>query len=130
MACCAAACAGTGKLDIMRDSTADVLGLDWGTSMPAARSTVGSFKVQGNVDPTVLFAPHSVIEQEVNKVLLQAGPRGHILNVGHGVIQGTPEENVGYFCELARQSGALFQAQKQQEQGQKAKQQQQELIAA
>ena len=41
--------------------------------------------------------------------LLQAGPKGHILNVGHGVVQGTPEENVGLFCDLARQSGSLFE---------------------
>ncbi len=47
--------------------------------------------------------------EETNKVLLAAGPRGHILNVGHGVIQGTPEASVGVFCEAARQSGALFE---------------------
>ncbi len=41
------------------------------------------------------------------KVLQQAGPRGHILNVGHGVVQGTPEENVALFCDLARRSGTL-----------------------
>lgn len=55
-----------------------------------------------------------VIEAEVQRVLLEAGPQGHILNVGHGVVQGTPEENVGYFCELARQSGSIFAAEKQQ----------------
>jgi hypothetical protein len=48
------------------------------------------------------------------QVLLAAGPQGHILNVGHGVVQGTPEENVGLFCELARQSGALFAANKKE----------------
>ena len=31
------------------------------------------------------------------------------MNVGHGVVQGTPEENVGLFCDLARQSGSLFE---------------------
>lgn len=61
----------------------------------------------------ILFAPPEVIEAETNKVLLQAGPRGHILNVGHGVVQGTPEENVALFCDLARRSGALFAAHKQ-----------------
>jgi hypothetical protein len=57
-----------------------------------------------------------VIEAEVRRVLLEAGPQGHILNVGHGVVQGTPEENVGYFCELARQSGKIHQEQQQKQQ--------------
>ncbi|KAI8474824.1 MAG: uroporphyrinogen decarboxylase [Monoraphidium minutum] len=100
---------GTGKLEEMRASNADVIGLDWATTMTAARAGLGpAHKLQGNVDPMVLFGPHDVIEAEVNKVLLEAGPRGHILNVGHGVVQGTPEESVGWFCELARRSGDLF----------------------
>jgi hypothetical protein len=56
-----------------------------------------------------------VIEAEVKRVLREAGPQGHILNVGHGVVQGTPEENVGYFCELARQSGKFHQEQQQKQ---------------
>lgn len=48
-----------------------------------------------------------VLQREVTKILRQAGPRKHILNVGHGVAQGTPEENVGLFCELARQSASI-----------------------
>jgi uroporphyrinogen-III decarboxylase len=95
----------------MRACTADVVGLDWATTMRAARATLGPHaRVQGNVDPMVLFGPPEAIESEVNKVLLEAGPRGHILNVGHGVVQGTPEESVGLFCDLARRSGDLFAA--------------------
>jgi hypothetical protein len=63
----------------------------------------------------VLSLSQEVIEAEVRRVLLEAGPQGHILNVGHGVVQGTPEENVGYFCELARQSGKIHQEQQQQQ---------------
>lgn len=82
--------------------------------MRVARQTLGpQHKVQGNVDPMVLFGTQEVIEAEVKRVLSEAGPKGHILNVGHGVVQGTPEENVGYFCELARQSGKLFAEQQQ-----------------
>ena len=105
--------AGTGKLEEMRASNADVIGLDWATTLTAAKAALGpEHKVQGNVDPMVLFGPAEVIESEVNKVLLEAGPRGHILNVGHGVVQGTPEESVGLFCDLARRSGDLFAAQR------------------
>lgn len=106
---------GTGKLEEMRASNADVIGLDWATTMRAAKAALGpDHKLQGNVDPMVLFGPHDAIEAEVNKVLLEAGPRGHILNVGHGVVQGTPEESVGWFCELARRSGSLFKQQQEQ----------------
>lgn len=104
-----------GKLEVMRYSNADVIGLDWSTSMALARQTLGAdTRVQGNVDPMVLFGTPEVIEAEVNRVLLEAGPKGHILNVGHGVVQGTPEENVQLFCDLARRSGQLFAAQQQQ----------------
>jgi uroporphyrinogen decarboxylase len=107
---------GTGKMEVMRGSTADVIGLDWATDMKVARDSLGwQHKVQGNVDPMILFAPEEQIRAAVNKCLLQAGPKGHILNVGHGVVQGTPEENVGLFCELARQSGSLFAGSKAQE---------------
>lgn len=48
-----------------------------------------------------------VIRREVTRCLQQAGPRRHILNVGHGVVQGTPEDSVGLFCELARESASI-----------------------
>jgi uroporphyrinogen-III decarboxylase len=79
--------------------------------MSVARQTLGNDrKVQGNIDPMVLFGTQELIEREVKRCLLEAGPKGHILNVGHGVVQGTPEENVAWFCELARRSGGLFAA--------------------
>lgn len=82
--------------------------------MSVARETLGpNVIVQGNVDPMLLFAPENVIIEAVQKNLLQAGSRGHILNVGHGVPQGTPEHKVALFCEQARQSGNLFARQRQ-----------------
>ncbi len=56
----------------------------------------------------VFLVSPQLIVQKTNEVLLKAGPSGHILNVGHGVIQGTPENAVGVFCETARRSGELF----------------------
>ena len=98
--------AGTGKLHQIKDMAADVIGLDWNTEMTTARETLGPVKVQGNVDPMVLFAPEQEIRSVVQRCLQDAGKTGHILNVGHGVAQGTPEENVGLFCQLARESGS------------------------
>lgn len=114
---------GTGKLEVVAGSNADVIGLDWSTNMAVARQTLGSHKVQGNVDPMILFGTQQAIEAEVHRVLAEAGPQGHILNVGHGVVQGTPEESVGYFCELARQSGTFFAKQQQQQPAEAATQQ-------
>ena len=97
----------------MVDLSADVIGLDWNTDMARARETLGSAKVQGNVDPMVLFAPEQQIRDAVQQCLHDAGATGHILNVGHGVAQGTPEENVGLFCQLAQESGKQSQPSEQ-----------------
>ncbi|KAK9839685.1 hypothetical protein WJX81_006323 [Elliptochloris bilobata] len=100
---------GTGKLDLMGGCSADVVGLDWATDISAARAALGpSRPVQGNVDPMLLFAPPDVLREAVVRCCRRAGPRGHILNVGHGVVQGTPEEAVGHFCDLARESATFF----------------------
>lgn len=99
---------GTGKLRQMAGSSADVLGLDWACTMADARQALGADRtLQGNVDPMILFGPQESIRDSVTRCLLQAGPHHHILNVGHGVVQGTPEENVAYFCHLARESAAI-----------------------
>jgi uroporphyrinogen decarboxylase len=99
---------GTGKHEIMATSTADVLGLDWATTMAAARHDFGAKRtLQGNVDPMVLFGSEKDIETAVERCLLEAGSQRHILNVGHGVIEGTPEDSVGVFCELARRSAEI-----------------------
>ena len=99
--------AGTGKLDVIREQcSAPAVGLDWSTTMADARAAFpGSTVLQGNVDPMTLFGPEDAIRTAVQECISQAGPSRHILNVGHGVAQGTPPENVGLFCELARQTG-------------------------
>lgn len=100
---------GTGKMTrIAAQCSADVISLDWGTDMGEARRFWGGEKVlQGNVDPLVLFGTDDIIRAEVTKCLREGGGRRHILNVGHGVIQGTPEESVALFCQLARESSQI-----------------------
>ncbi|GJV76222.1 uroporphyrinogen decarboxylase 1, chloroplastic [Tanacetum coccineum] len=58
--------------------------------------------IQGNVDPAYLFSPLPALEDEIHRVVKCAGPRGHILNLGHGVLVGTPEEAVARFFDVAR----------------------------
>lgn len=59
---------GTGKLEVVAGSNADVIGLDWNTNMAVARQTLGAkHKVQGNVDPMVLFGTQEVGRQGLRR---------------------------------------------------------------
>ena len=97
-------------LEAMADCGADALGIDWQTDLGAARRRVGErVALQGNLDPMALFAPAAVIEKEVERVLAAYGPGpGHVFNLGHGVSQHTPPENVQALVEAvhARSLGA------------------------
>jgi uroporphyrinogen decarboxylase len=63
--------------------------------------------VQGNLDPIALFAPHDVLEARVREILAAAGGRpGHIFNLGHGIVPGTPVENVIQLVEWVKEYGA------------------------
>jgi uroporphyrinogen decarboxylase len=58
--------------------------------------------MQGNMDPGVLFGSKETITQRVIDTVRKAQGSRHIMNLGHGVLVGTPEENVGHFFEVAR----------------------------
>lgn len=92
-----------GLLERLAGTGADVIGLDWTVDMADARKRLGSKSVQGNVDPTILFAEPSAIEEVVRETLRKAGNRGHILNLGHGVLVGTPESAVAHMFDLSKQ---------------------------
>ena len=94
-------------LPLMRETGADVLGLDWRTPLDHGWRSVGpSIAVQGNLDPITLFAPDEVIEARVREILAQANGRpGHIFNLGHGIVPGTPVEAVLRVTELVKQYG-------------------------
>ncbi len=91
----------------------EVLGLDWTVNLGSARSLVGGVEngpgkaLQGNIDPNVLFAPPAQIAKEVGRVLdsfgvpYQGSGTGptHIFNLGHGISQYTPPENVAALVE-------------------------------
>jgi len=92
--------AGT-MLDIVRKAGGDVMGLDWHVNLGKARDILGpGMAVQGNLDPTVLYAPRETIEQEVKRILYEnAGRPGHIFNLGHGILPTVPPENAIYMVE-------------------------------
>jgi uroporphyrinogen decarboxylase len=83
-------------LPAMRETGADVLGLDWRTPLDQAWRTLNhAVAVQGNLDPITLFAPEKVIEARVAEILAQAAGRpGHIFNLGHGIVPTTPVDAV------------------------------------
>lgn len=85
-----------GLLGEMAATGADVIGLDWRQPLDEGWKAVGSgHAVQGNLDPITLFAPLDVLEKRVHQILRSANGRpGHIFNLGHGIIPGTPVENV------------------------------------
>lgn len=83
-------------LPSMGKTGADVIGLDWRIPLDVGRRAVGQHcAVQGNLDPIALFAPEALLRLRVEEILRQAGGMpGHIFNVGHGIVPGTPVENV------------------------------------
>ena len=93
-----------GILKQMSQSGVDIISLDWTVDMAEARQLLGQEqKVQGNIDPGVLFGSQDLIRDRIFKTIEKAGNTGHILNLGHGVLVGTPEENVGFFFDTVRQ---------------------------
>uniref|UniRef100_A0A7S1EQE7 Uroporphyrinogen decarboxylase n=1 Tax=Timspurckia oligopyrenoides TaxID=708627 RepID=A0A7S1EQE7_9RHOD len=96
---------GSGKLEMIQQSIndLDVMGIDWSIDLRSARDSLGcELGLQGNIDPSVLFGSDSFIISAVQENCREARPGNHILNLGHGVMQGTPERSVGLFCDAAR----------------------------
>ncbi|MEB3884568.1 uroporphyrinogen decarboxylase [Lyngbya sp. CCY1209] len=98
-----------GILERMAKSGADLISVDWTVDMGEARNRIGrDLGVQGNIDPGILFGSKELIRDRILDTIRKAGNRGHILNLGHGVLQKTPEENVAYFFETAKQADKLL----------------------
>jgi uroporphyrinogen decarboxylase len=98
-----------GVLERMGKSGVDIVSVDWTVDMAEARQRLGKgMNVQGNIDPGVLFGSQDFIRERILDTIRKAGPRGHILNLGHGVLVGTPEDNVRFFFETAKQADKLL----------------------
>jgi uroporphyrinogen decarboxylase len=88
---------GTGHLlDLQREAGGQVIGVDWRTPLDEGWSRAGpGVGVQGNLDPTALLGPRERLLARVDDVLRRAGGRrGHVFNLGHGILPETPVENV------------------------------------
>jgi uroporphyrinogen decarboxylase len=90
---------GTGTaslLPLMKEAGGNVIGIDWQTPLDWAWQLLDhQVAVQGNLDPVILFAPEEVLAQRVERILCLADGRpGHIFNLGHGILPGTPVDQV------------------------------------
>ena len=83
---------------------AEVVGVDFATPLAWARTQVGSRSLQGNLDPCVLMTDRDIIQKEVTRVVREGGGRGHIFNLGHGILQHTPVDHVKYLVEVVHQA--------------------------
>ncbi|HEY9725364.1 MAG TPA: uroporphyrinogen decarboxylase [Chroococcales cyanobacterium] len=98
-----------GVLERMKLSGVDIVSVDWTVDMAEARQRLGSeVNVQGNMDPGVLFGSQDFIRDRILDTIRKAGKKGHIFNLGHGVLPGTPEDNVRFFFETAKQADKLL----------------------
>src|SRR6266849_5242076 len=99
---------GTGASGFFRELHAaggDVLGVDWRINIDQAWMDI-SYRsaIQGNLDPTILFAPMPELKLHVTDLLKRTGSRpGHIFNLGHGILPETPVENVKAVVEMVRE---------------------------
>jgi uroporphyrinogen decarboxylase len=99
---------GTGTMHLLRDMKAvggDVIGLDWRVPLDRCWDSLGSGRgVQGNLDPAVLLGPWERTEQATVRILdAVAGRRGHIFNLGHGVLPDTDPADLGRLVELVHE---------------------------
>jgi uroporphyrinogen decarboxylase len=100
----------TGELLVlMRDAGADVVGVDWRVDLDDARARLGDeVALQGNLDPVALLAGEDVAKERARDVLRRAdGHRGHIFNLGHGVLPDTDPEVVKAVVDLVHAEGKV-----------------------
>ncbi len=90
-----------GLLDLTKTSGADVLGLDWRVDIPTAIENFGpDIAIQGNLDPISLLLPEDKLEKRIASILERGrGAKGHIFNLGHGIVPETPPEKAKFVVE-------------------------------
>ncbi|MBI4824306.1 MAG: uroporphyrinogen decarboxylase [Nitrospirae bacterium] len=97
-----------GSAGILKDikrAGADVIGIDWKVDMADAVKALGKkVSVQGNLDPLLLFLPEDKLRERVKNILIKASPaKGHIFNLGHGILPETPVSAVKALVRLVHE---------------------------
>jgi uroporphyrinogen decarboxylase len=92
-----------GLLSHVAESGVNIISLDWTVDMAEARKVLGpNIGVQGNLDPCVLLGDQAQIRRRTLEIIEKAGPTGHIMNLGHGILPITPEDNARCFFETVK----------------------------
>ncbi len=97
----------TGELlAVMGEAGADVVGVDWRVPLDVAATRVGPERaLQGNLDPTVVFAPPEVIRAKVLDVIRRGrAAAGHVFNLGHGVLPETDPDALARIVDIVHES--------------------------
>ncbi len=98
-----------GVLERMGKTGVDIVSLDWTVDMAEGCSRLPkNVGVQGNVDPGLLFGSAKAIRERIVDVVKKAKGRRHILNLGHGILPGTPEDNAKVFFETGKNVNDLL----------------------
>ena len=92
---------GAAWLERIAATGCDAVGLDWTIDLGAARQRIGSqVALQGNMDPAILLTTPAAVQENAAAILRSYGPgSGHVFNLGHGVSQFTPPDNVEALVE-------------------------------
>jgi uroporphyrinogen decarboxylase len=100
-------------LDLMAEAGGDVLSVDWRIPLGEVRRRHPGRGVQGNLDPTALFAPHEILDRQIDEVLAEAGTAaGHVFNLGHGILPDTPIDSVAFLIKAVHEKTRRVQAER------------------
>ncbi len=100
-----------GVIERMAATGVDIISLDWTVDMAEGCARLPKdIGIQGNVDPGILFGSSDMIKERIIDTVLKAKGRKHILNLGHGILPGTPEENARTFFEAGKNVNNLISA--------------------
>ncbi len=95
-------------LDIVKEAGGDVLGLDWHIDIGDAIRAIGpTFSVQGNMDPAYMFAPAELARQTAKEIVAKGrAARGHVFNLGHGIMPMASVDTARAVVEAVHEAGA------------------------
>lgn len=95
----------TGMIEMIADAGGDVIGIDWKSNIDSVWERIGySRGIQGNLDPAILLGNREILKKSIIDILKRTKKRnGHIFNLGHGVLPGTPPDNVKFLVDTVHE---------------------------
>ncbi len=100
-----------GVLERMSRTKVDFISLDWTVDIKDGCARIPkNIGIQGNVDPGILFGSHSSIKKRIIDTVKNMDDRKYILNLGHGILPGTPEDNARVFFEVGKNINEIIKS--------------------